>query len=194
MLVTNRKLASRPLAEIVEDALDAGARLVQLREKDLDGKPLFQLAQTLRAVADRFGATLLVNDRLDIALAVDADGLHLPEASFPVQTAKRWFGGLIGRSVHSVSGAIEAERSGADYLAFGHVFETASKTSEARGLNALEAVCKAVSIPVYAIGGITPETARQCLERGAFGVAAMNAIMTASDARATVKAYLDALR
>jgi thiamine-phosphate pyrophosphorylase len=194
MLITNRKRAALPLEALVEQACEAGVRLVQVREKDLDGKPLFHLAQSLRAVTSRHSAKLLVNSRLDIALAIDADGLHLPEHALPVQTVKRFFSNLVGRSVHSVEGAKEAEESGADYLLFGHVFETASKENEPRGLNALQAVCKAVSIPVYAVGGVTPERVRACLECGAFGVAVMNSIMSASAVKCVVGDYLNALK
>ena len=194
MLITNRKRAALPLEALVEQACEAGVSLVQLREKNLDGKPLFHLAQSLREVASHHNAKLLVNSRLDIALAIDADGLHLPEHALPVQTVKRFFSNLVGRSVHSVEGAKEAEESGADYLLFGHVFETASKENEPRGLNALQAVCKAVSIPVYAVGGVTPERVRACLECGAFGVAVMNSIMSASAVKCVVGDYLNALK
>jgi len=194
MLITNRKRAALPLEALVEQACEAGVSLVQLREKNLDGKPLFHLAQSLREVTSHHNAKLLVNSRLDIALAIDADGLHLPEHALPVQTVKRFFSNLVGRSVHSVEGAKEAEESGADYLLFGHVFETASKENEPRGLNALQAVCKAVSIPVYAVGGVTPERVRACLECGAFGVAVMNSIMSASAVKCVVGDYLNALK
>jgi thiamine-phosphate pyrophosphorylase len=193
MLITNRKRAALPLEALVEQACEAGVSLVQLREKNLDGKPLFHLAQSLREVTSHHNAKLLVNSRLDIALAIDADGLHLPEHALPVQTVKRFFSNLVGRSVHSVEGAKEAEESGADYLLFGHIFETASKESEPRGLNALQAVCNAVSIPVYAVGGITPERVRKCVECGAFGVAVMNGIMSTSNVKRVVSEYLNAL-
>jgi thiamine-phosphate pyrophosphorylase len=194
MLITNRKRAALPLEALVEQACEAGVSLVQLREKNLDGKPLFHLAQSLREVTSHHNAKLLVNSRLDIALAIDADGLHLPEHALPVQTVKRFFSNLVGRSVHSVDGAKEAEASGAEYLLFGHIFETASKENEPRGLNALQAVCKAVSIPVYAVGGVTPERVRACLECGAFGVAVMNSIMSASAVKCVVGDYLNALK
>lgn len=194
MLITHRALAKSDLEKTVETACEAGARLVQLREKDMDAKPLFHLAQSLRAITARYGAKLIINSRLDIALAAEADGLHLPENELPVQTVKRFFSALVGRSVHSVEGAKEAEQSGADYLVFGHVFETSSKTVAPRGLNALEEVCKAVSIPVYAVGGITPERVSECLKAGAFGVAVMNAVMSASDIRKVVKEFLNVLK
>lgn len=194
MLITNRALAKGDLEKIVETACQSGASLVQLREKDMDAKPLFHLAQSLRATTARYGAKLIINSRLDIALATEADGLHLPENELPVQTVKRFFSSLVGRSVHSVKGAKEAEQSGADYLLFGHIFETSSKAVAPRGLNALEEVCKAVSIPVYAVGGITPERVPECLKAGAFGVAVMNAVMSASDVRKAVKEFLCVLK
>lgn len=193
MLITNRALAIQPIEVIIEESCQSGARLVQLREKDLDGKPLFNLAQSLRATTARYGAKLIINSRLDIALAASADGLHLPENALPVQTVRRFFSSLVGRSVHGVAGAIEAEQSGADYLVFGHIFQTPSKAIEPRGLNALREVCDSVTIPVYAVGGITPERARACLDAGAFGVAAMNAVMSANSVRKIVGAYLNAL-
>jgi len=193
MLITNRTRALLPLEQVIERACEAGVSLVQLREKNLDGKPLFHLAQSLREVTSHHNAKLLVNSRLDIALAIDADGLHLPEHALPVQTVKRFFSNLVGRSVHSVEGARDAEQSGADYLIFGHIFETASKDGTPRGLNALQEVCKAVSIPVYAVGGVTPERVRVCVESGAFGVAVMNGIMSASDVQGAVSDYLNAL-
>lgn len=194
MLITNRVLAKGELEKTIQTACESGARLVHLREKDLDAKPLFHLAQSLRKVTARYGAKLIINSRLDIALAVEADGLHLPENELPVHTVKRFFSSLVGRSVHSVEGAKEAEQSGADYLVFGHIFETSSKAVAPRGLNALEDVCKAVSIPVYAVGGITPERVPECLKAGAFGVAVMNAVMSASDVEKVVKAFLNVLK
>ncbi|MGQ9806332.1 MAG: thiamine phosphate synthase [Chlorobiales bacterium] len=193
MLITNRTLAKESLENKIRAACASGVRLVQLREKDLNGKSLLLLAQSLRTTTTHYGATLIVNSRLDIALAAEADGLHLPEQALPVQTVRRFFSGLVGRSVHSIEGAKKAEHSGADYLLFGHIFETASKTTDARGLHALEEVCKSVSIPVYAVGGITPERVKACLSAGAFGVAVMNGVMSASDVQSTVKNFLNAL-
>ncbi len=193
MLITHRALAKDDLEKKIEAACETGVKLIQLREKELTAKSLFFLAQSLRAITAHYGAMLIVNSRLDIALATNADGLHLPEDALPVQTVRRFFSRLVGRSVHSVEGAKEAEQSGADYLLFGHIFETPSKSVPPRGLNALEEVCKAVSIPVYAVGGITPERVSACLNAGAFGVAVMNSLMSASDVQSAAKTYLDAL-
>lgn len=193
MLITNRTLAESDLETKIEAACASGVRLVQLREKDLKGQSLLFLAQSLRTITTHYGATFIVNSRLDIALAAEADGLHLPEQALPARTIRQLFTSLLGRSVHDIAGAMEAEQSGADYLLFGHIFETASKTTDARGLHALEEVCKSVSIPVYAVGGITPERASMCLKAGAFGVAVMNGVMSASNVQTTVNAYLTAL-
>lgn len=194
MLITNHALAVDDLERKIDEACASGVRLVQLREKALDGKPLFRLAQSLRMITARYGAKLIINSRLDIALAADADGLHLPEDALPVQTVRRFFSALVGRSVHSVESAKEAEQSGADYLLFGHIFQTASKPFPPRGLNELEQVCKSVSIPVYAVGGITSERVGACLNAGAFGVAVMSAVMSASDVQRTVADYLAELK
>lgn len=193
MLITHRALAEGDLEKKIEVACESGVKLIQLREKELTAKSLFFLAQSLRTMTAGYGAKLIVNSRLDIALATEADGLHLPEDALPVQTVKRFFSKLVGRSVHNVEGAKEAEQSGADYLLFGHIFETASKSFPPRGLHALEDVSKSVSIPIYAVGGITPERVGACLNAGAFGVAVMNGWLLADDTPQTVKDYLNAL-
>ncbi len=194
MLIAHGASLKTELGKKVELACASGAKFIQLREKTFDAKPLLKLAQSLRIITANHSAKFIVNSRLDIALAADADGLHLPEDALPVQTVRRFFSGLVGRSIHTIEAAKEAEQSGADYLLFGHIFETTSKTNEPpRGLNALEDVCQSVSIPVYAVGGITPERVGSCLNAGAFGVAVMNGWLSASDISQTIKNYLNAL-
>jgi thiamine-phosphate pyrophosphorylase len=195
MFITNRKLSVRPLSEIVESACASGVKLVQLREKDLNGKSLYELAVQLREVTSRHDAKLFINDRLDIALAVNADGIVIPETGLAVQTVKKIkpeF--LVGRSVHSIDGAREAEASGADFLIAGHIFETPSKPNALpRGLALLHEISSTVKIPVFAVGGITPENARQCTQSGAFGVAAMSSVMQSADISKTIQAFQAAL-
>ncbi|NTV45765.1 MAG: thiamine phosphate synthase [Chlorobiales bacterium] len=180
LLITDRNACKGRLAERIEQACRAGVRMIQLREKDLAGKALYELASELKQVSAKYGATLLINDRVDIALAVDAGGVHLPENGLPVGLARKIVGKrLIGRSTHSLEGAISAEKEGADYVIFGPVFETPSKVKfgAAQGLEKLEAVCSQVKIPVFAVGGISPERVPLCLKAGAHGVAAIRAIM-----------------
>ncbi|MCS6862788.1 MAG: thiamine phosphate synthase [Abditibacteriales bacterium] len=184
LLVTDRhRAAPRDIVEIVTAAIKGGVEFVQLREKDLPAGELFALAQRLRAIT-RGHARLVINDRADVALACDADGVHLGEASLPVSAARKIVGPqkLVGRSVHTVTAAREAERDGADYLIAGAIFPTASHPDMApQGLNFLREVCAAVHVPVFAIGGITHLNARDCLTAGAHGVAVVGEIIGAEN-------------
>jgi thiamine-phosphate pyrophosphorylase len=131
-LITDRtQTGGRPLAAVVRQALDGGVRVVQLREKDLDGSELFRLASELRGITREYGARLVVNDRPDIALAVEADGVHLGAGSLPVAVVRRILGPerLIGYSAHGVPEARQAEADGADFITFGPVYHTPSKAA-----------------------------------------------------------------
>ncbi len=196
-LVTDRKqTGGRPLVQAVESALRGGARLVQLREKDLSGLALTQLGDDLRAATRRHGALLLVNDRVDVALAVEADGAHLAGASMrpedvrPLLGPERW----IGVSAHSLAEAKEAEAGGADFVAFGPVFETPSKASYGPpvGLDALRAARQALSIPVLAIGGIKAGNVAGVARAGADGFAVISAILADPDPEAATRRLLQA--
>ncbi|HEX8827278.1 MAG TPA: thiamine phosphate synthase, partial [Xanthobacteraceae bacterium] len=186
-------------------AAAAGVDWIQIREKDLSGKELSTLArEAMKLAANRAGvsprvaapppaqashARILVNDRLDVALAADTGGVHLGEQSLPPQEARRlwkWLERkdfLIGVSCHSPTAAKEAERGGADYLFFGPVFATPSKAAYGapQGLDRLGEICRAVALPVLAIGGITPENAAACLSAGASGIAAIRLFQDAPD-------------
>jgi thiamine-phosphate pyrophosphorylase len=198
-LVTDR--ASVPggdLARAVERALAAaprGAVAVQLREKDLGGRDLLRLAEALRAATRAAGAPLLVNDRVDVALAADADGVHLPGGGLPVAEARRLLGRgrLIGVSAHSAEVARAAAEAGADYVVFGPVFATPAKAryGPPQGLVALRAAVRAASpVPVFAIGGIEPDRAQDCLGASAAGVAVIRSGLGAADPAAAVAALL----
>ena len=194
-LVTDRKqTGGRPLVDVVEAALRGGARLVQLREKDLSGLALTQLGDEVRAATRRHGALLLVNDRVDVALAVEADGAHLagtsmrPEDVRPLLGPDRW----IGASVHSLAQAKAAEAGGADFVAFGPVFETPSKAPYGPpvGLDALRAAKRALSIPILAIGGIMAENLAQVARAGADGFAVISAILADPDPESAARNLL----
>ena len=185
-LVTDRRLCRGPsLAEAVAQAVEGGANLVQLREKDLPAADLLALAERLRAVTqDR--ALLVVNDRLDVALACDAEGVHLPEQGLPVEAARRLAGQgfVIGRSVHSVAEAVRAQEEGADYVQVGAIFASRSHPGQApAGLGLLETVVAAVSIPILAVGGITAANVGEAMRAGAGGVAVISAILSAPSQR-----------
>jgi thiamine-phosphate pyrophosphorylase len=192
-LITDRSLCTtRRLETVVAEACGAGVRAVQLREKDLSGSELYSLAVAMREVTKRVGSKLFVNDRTDVALGVGADGVHCPENGLPVAVARRVYPeALVGASAHSLERAIEAGNSGADFVLFGPVFPTPSKAryGEPQGLDALSGVAKNVGVPVFAVGGITPENAHACLEKGAAGVGVISAMLSAEDVPGTVEAF-----
>jgi thiamine-phosphate pyrophosphorylase len=197
-LVTDRRQAGeRGLLAVVGECLAAGLPAVQLREKDLGGGELGRLGRELRSLTSRHGAFLIVNDRVDVALAVGADGvqrtsLSLPTADIVALADKRL---RVGASVHSCQEAVDAEGTGAAWVFFGPVYDTPSKRAYGppQGLLALEQVCRAVHLPVIAIGGITPERVADVRQAGAAGVAVISAILAAPSPAVATQCFLDAL-
>jgi thiamine-phosphate pyrophosphorylase len=194
-LITDRKgCAGRPLATVVEEALKGGARALQLREKDLPGRDLYEAALEMRELTLRYGAQLFINDRVDIALAVDADGVHLGERSIPVHQARRLMGAarLIGVSCHCLEGAVAARDMGADFITYGPVFYTPSKAvyGPPVGLDSLAEVTRNVRLPVFAIGGINSSSAQEIVSAGAHGIALISAILAADDPRKETETLL----
>ncbi len=187
-LVTDRhRTAGRPLLEVVEAALQGGVDAVQLREKDLTARELFELACALRQLCRRHATRLLINDRVDVALAVGADGVHLPVSSFTPAEARHLLGpaALVGASAHSLAEVHAAAQSGADFVVFGPIFDTPSKGpfGPPVGAAALADVTQRISIPVIAIGGITEERVSIVRRHGAAGVAMIAAVLEATDPR-----------
>ena len=187
--------AAARLIETIARAATAGVDAVQLREKDLTGRALLELTQA--AVARAGPGKILVNDRLDVALAAGAAGVHLGGESIGVGDAVSFRAAghtpadfRIGRSCHALEEVLQAEGDGADYVFFGPVFATPSKArfGPPQGTEALAAVCRRARIPVLAIGGITLENANACLEAGAAGVAAIRLFQQAEDLAAIVRA------
>jgi thiamine-phosphate pyrophosphorylase len=194
-LVTDRGMTQgHDLLWVLQQALDGGVKAIQLREKDLGGRELFFLAEAARKLTQRYHARLLINDRIDIALAIDADGVHLSTASIPIETARALLGRqrLLGASTHSLEEAQEAERSGADFVVFGPVYFTPSKASygSPQGLAALKKVVEKLSLPIYAIGGIKPENIADTRRTGVRGVALISAVMSAADPENATKEIL----
>lgn len=173
------------LDDIVRDAVLGGVSIVQLREKHLSDGDLIALGLHVRdAIAGR--ALFFVNGSVDVALALDADGIHLPDAGPAIGSVRDRVGRgvLISRAVHSVDAAVRAERAGADLLQAGTLFETASKPGAALlGVEGLREICAAVDVPVIAIGGITAARAGEALRAGAKGVAVISAIADAAQPR-----------
>lgn len=195
-LVTDRHhTAGRPLVDVVHAALDGGVRAVQLREKDLEGGALYRLAAQLRELTAHYQARLLINDRVDVALAVEADGVHLGQMSFPVAVARRLLGPgkLIGVSTHNPEEIAAA--AGADFLVFGPVYATPSKAKygEPQGLARLRQAVAQSPIPLFAIGGITVEQVAEVLTNGAPGVAVISALSAAPDPTRSASALVSQL-
>lgn len=212
--VTDRHLLGRSasaddLLRPVERAAAAGIDWIQIREKDLSARDLLRLIRRTVAVchdAARGGKTaspkIIVNDRVDVALAAGADGVHLSEASIPPAETVRWLRSSraprnfsVGVSCHSAAASIAAENAGANYIFFGPVYETPSKIGfgEPQGLDKLSEVCRSVPIPVLAIGGIAETNAAACIHAGASGIAAIRLFQHTADP-AAVQALLGRLR
>jgi thiamine-phosphate pyrophosphorylase len=198
-LVTDRgQTRGRDLLAVVEQALDGGVRAIQLREKDLAGRELFFLAEKTKALCARYEARLFINDRIDVALAVDANGVQLGSGSIPIDAVRQLVGDtkLIGTSIHSPEEGLAAERAGADFVLFGPVYFTPSKAAygNPQGLDALQRAVEKISLPVYAIGGIKPENIAAVKKTGACGAALISAVMSAKEPAAAAAELVYLLR
>lgn len=184
-LITDRNITKTPLSEAVRLALKGGVRAVQLREKDLPVRELLSLAQEIRSITKEFSARLFINDRVDVAVAVDADGVHLGGQSMPVSAVRRVVGRnmMIGVSTHNIYEARDAEAGSADFITFGPIFSTPSKIGygEPVGVGALAAVRKQVGIPIFALGGIKAGNIPDVMRAGAGGIGLISAILSADD-------------
>jgi len=184
-LITDRKHTAPPLCDAVRFALKGGVRAIQVREKDLPVRELLALCSDLRALTREFGAKLFVNDQVDVAVAVEADGVHLGHESMPAAAVRKIVGSsmMIGVSTHSVDEARRAEADGADFVTFGPVYETPSKMKYGApvGLDALKEAIRAVNIPLFGLGGIKGNNIGHVLWAGARGVSMISAIFGAHD-------------
>lgn len=194
-LVTCRELsAGRTDLEVVEAALRGGARIVQYREKNLADGERFRRAGELRRVTEKAGALLIINDRIDIALAVGADGVHLGRNDLPVATARRLAPGLlVGASTHSLDDALESQEAGADYVNIGPIFPTATKEGlqEFLGPAAVAEIAPRLEIPFTVMGGIKAGNMHEVLSRGARRIAVVTAVTEAPDIEGEVRRLRD---
>jgi thiamine-phosphate pyrophosphorylase len=182
----------RPVIEVLTLAASAGARLFQYRNKTASMKDAYREALPLRRAAAEAGALFIVNDRCDLALAVDADGVHLGQDDLPLADARAIMGRkLIGISTHRPEQVKEASEGGADYLGFGPIYPTGTKVDHEPvvGIDGLRQVRPLTRLPVFAIGGITTDTAAAVFQAGADGIAVISAILNAADIPATVRAF-----
>jgi len=188
----------RDLLWVLEQALDGGVQAIQLREKDLSGKELFILAERTRRLCQRYQAALLINDRLDVALAIDAAGVQLGKTSLPLPDARALLGNhrFIGASVHSLEEAQNAQRGGADFIVFGPVYFTPSKAAfgAPQGVAALKKIVEIAQLPVYAIGGIKPGNIAELRSASVQRVALISAIIEAPHPKEAAEKILELLR
>jgi len=178
------------LKEIVQAAYRAGVDYIQVREKDLSGRRLATLVEDMLALPGRANSRLLVNERLDVARALGADGLHLPADSLPVAAVRRWVGSswIVGVSCHSAQEVERAAAGGADYVLLGPVFATPSKPgAQSLGLSRLAEICGRFLIPVFALGGVDLGNAGDCVAAGARGVAGIRLFQQAADLEAVCR-------
>ena len=196
-LVTNRYQDSlQSFLEKVEIACHSGVTLVQLREKTLTTNQYYQLAKQVKEITDAYQVPLIIDDRLDVCLAVDAAGLHIGDDELPVSVARQVLGSekILGVTAKTVKRALEAEEGGADYLGTGAIFPTTTKENAPITLiSTLKTICQRVAIPVVAIGGLTSENIDQLVGTGIAGVAVVRDLMQAEDIEAKTQAFLTKL-
>ena len=196
-LVTNRYQDSlENFLKKVETACRSGVTIIQLREKNLTTNQYYQLAKQVKEITDAYQVPLIIDDRLDICLAVDAAGLHIGDDELPVSVARQVLGPekILGVTAKTVKRALEAETSGADYLGTGAIFPTITKENAPLTLiSTLKTICQTVAIPVVAIGGLTSENIDQLAETGIAGVAVVRDLMQAEDIEAKTQAFLTKL-
>lgn len=186
----------RRLLYIVEEAISVGIRFVQYREKSLSRRETFEYAKLLRSLTRENNAMLIINDYMEIAMAVDADGLHLGQDDLPISIVRRILGlnKIIGVSTHSIKEAKEAEEGGADYIGVGPIFETKTKpTGGPAGINIIKEIRDEIGIPIFAISGINHSNLNMVLKAGADGAAVSSAIMKAEDIRKSVRGLREIL-
>jgi thiamine-phosphate pyrophosphorylase len=196
LLVTDRHQTNgRPLVPLLQRVLTAGVSAIQLRERDLSARELVALAREVQAETASRRSPLLINDRIDVALALEGVGVHLRSNSLPVSVARRLLGAqrLLGISVHSVEEGLSAQSQGADYIVLGPIYETPSKQmfGPPLGIHTLEKACRLIRIPIIGIGGVTAARAREMRRAGAFGVAVITAVLGAADVESATRELLD---
>ena len=198
LVVTDRhQTHGRPLVPLLQRVLAAVKPAIQLRERDLSARELVPLACEVQALTASHGSQLLINDRIDVALALEGVGVHLRSNSLPVSVARQMLGTqrLLGISAHSVEEVVQAASQGADYIVLGPIYETPTKQmyGPPLGIHTLEKACGLIHIPIVGIGGVTAARAREMRRAGAFGVAVITAILGADDVESATREMLDAV-
>ncbi len=194
-LITNRKFCHpKPFEDVILEALDSGIRFIQLREKDLNSRALHILAEKIKTLTSKYKAFLLINGNLDIALAVDADGVHLPEEGVPVVEVRKRLGKnkLIGKSIHLPLSLSDDDYNYIDFVTLSPVFNPGEKDYkvETIGISNIKKTIPRIPVPVYALGGIKPNHIIELKRAGASGIAVSSGIMKAPDIKKKVEEYL----
>ncbi len=196
-LVTDSRLSKKGTLSDVKEAVEAGCQIIQYREKNKSEKKMISEASEIKRICKN-KAKFLVNDRIDIALAVDADGVHLGQNDMPIEIARKLMGDdkIIGLTVHNVDEAIEAENKGADYIGLGPIFDTSTKKDAGGGIgpNKIREIKNSIRIPVVAIGGINMENCESVIRNGADCLAAINAVVCSDDVKSETKKFIDNIR
>ncbi|AKB81115.1 Thiamin-phosphate pyrophosphorylase [Methanosarcina barkeri 3] len=195
-LVTDSGLSKKGTLSDVREAVESGCRIVQYREKDKSTKEMVEEASEIKRICST-RAILLVNDRIDVALAVDADGVHIGQDDMPVEIARKLLGDkIIGLSVNDREEAVLAEKLGADYIGLGPIFDTATKKDAGDGIGPLKIreVKDAVKIPVVAIGGINKENCESIIQNGADSLVAISAVVCSDDVKRETEYFIDMIR
>jgi thiamine-phosphate pyrophosphorylase len=196
-LITDRKQVRGGLLAVVEEALRGGVRAVQLREKDLSSRECYELAYEMRKLTARHDALLFINDRIDIAMAVDADGVHLGGDSLPIHRVRKLLGEkkLIGVSCHNQISAVTAQDRGADFITFGPIYSTPSKIHYGApvGVDRLRKITAPLRIPVFALGGVKPENVPELVGAGVYGISVISAIIAAEEPQKEARSLLSLL-
>lgn len=198
-LVTDRGiLKGRDIFKATEDAIKGGVTLLQLREKDISTLDFYNIALKMKIISKHYNVPLIINDRLDIALAVDADGLHIGQDDMPIEIARKLLGEnkLLGYSVANAKQAIYGEKNGADYLGAGPVYPTGSKSDAGKpiGIDGLKIIRNSVSIPIVGIGGISLSNISEVKSSGIDGISLISAILENDDIEGTSKILLNKWR
>jgi len=196
-LVTDSGLSKKGTLSDVREAVEAGCKIVQYREKNKSTKEMVDEASEIKKICGE-RAIFLVNDRIDVALAVDADGVHVGQDDMPIEIAKKLLDPkkIIGLTVHNVEEAVEAEKSGADYVGLGSIFDTSTKKDAGKGIGpaSIREVKNAIKIPVVAIGGINKENCIPVVENGADSLVAISAVVCSDDVKRETKEFIDIIR
>lgn len=196
-LVTDSGLSKKGTLSDVREAVESGCRIVQYREKNKSTKEMVEEASEIKRICSG-RAIFLVNDRIDIALAVDADGVHIGQDDMPIKTARKLLGEdkIIGLSVHDREEAIRAEKTGADYVGLGPIFDTATKKDAGEGIGPhnIREVKDSINIPVVAIGGINNENSESVIRNGADSLVAISAVVCSDDVKRETKYFIDMIQ